>query len=97
MQVYCILKMKTLIFTSAALLCLVFSACSNQGAYSQKEKDSLDKVDTSGREDKFKALENPVDSSATSEKSNSEKNNTQEPKASVPKTNGGPEPLQKTK
>lgn len=89
--------MKKLIFTSAALLCLVFSACSNQGAYSQKEKDSLDKVDTSGREDKFKALENPDDSSLNSEKDNGKKNNSEEPKASVPKTNGAPEPLQKTK
>lgn len=61
--------MKKVYFAFAAMSLLVFTACnSKQGAYTEQEKDSLDMVDTTGREDRFNSLMEAADSSATVEK-----------------------------
>lgn len=82
------------IILPAAVIAMIFASCSNQGAFSQREKDSLDTVDTSGREDKFKALETPDSTGNSSEEKKEDKNKpaTNAPTSQkVPVPSNGPE------
>lgn len=93
--------MKKVIYLTALVAALgSITACSNQGAYTQHEKDSMDNVDTAGRSDRFEALEKMGDSSAQVQKEENKPADSKNAPASsvpVPPPHGQPTPIKSGK